>query len=744
MSTDAPRVSVVIPLFDKAGYVERAIASVLAQTESRFEVIVVDDGSTDGGGVVARRFRDDRVRLISQAHEGVSVARNRGIAEARAPWVGLLDADDEWSVEFLDQTLRAVELHDDVVGAFTNYLDSRTGRALLVREPPPGPVDDYCAFLVSNHCSGALLSATLLRRAALVACGGFPPGVPAGEDLDTLCRLSWMGPLCYVPRRLAVYRTGVPESATARQREEGPVFPQFVETVARWQGSGRLPSRFQASSDRLATRLLALHVTELLNRGRRAQALVLLDRRPELTRLGRRERALITSRLAMPPVLLRRLAEANRAVASQPGMESSLWVLASYSGSQLVRLLAHLALARLLVPEAFGVVALAGVVLQGLEMLTDLGTGAWLTRDERGDRQESIDTAFVAQAARGSLVLLVSIATSGGIALLYDAPDLRSLLPVTAVASFLTGLCSTSLHTALRHGNVRGPALVELTAQAVAAATMLGWASVSPTPWALVVGNVAWAGVRVVGSHRLRGEPHPRPRWDSESARSLFGFARWICVSSALYFLARQADRALLGGYLDLGRLGAYVLAMTIVDTVTTLNQRLSRQVLLPLLSRTRREDPGQLTPRFYAARRALDGVFLPAALGLALLARPVVGLLYGARYREVAWMLAVLSALCAMRCVSEPCEQLLVAIGATRTVAVAQAARALWLLTALPAGWAASAVLGVVWAVGLSEVPVLVVLWIGLGSRGALSLRHEATAVLALLACFVAAASFS
>ena len=91
-----PAISVVIPLYNKVKYIRRALDSVLNQTSADLEVIVVDDGSTDGGGHVVLRQHDGRVRLIRQGNKGVSVARNRGVSEARADLIAFLDADDEW------------------------------------------------------------------------------------------------------------------------------------------------------------------------------------------------------------------------------------------------------------------------------------------------------------------------------------------------------------------------------------------------------------------------------------------------------------------------------------------------------------------------------------------------------------------------------------------------------------------------------------------------------------------------
>ena len=94
-------ISVIIPLYNKEDYISRAIDSVLRQTFKDFELIIVNDGSTDQGPGIARNFHDRRIRVIDQQNSGEGAARNRGVAEARAELVAFLDADDEWESSFL-------------------------------------------------------------------------------------------------------------------------------------------------------------------------------------------------------------------------------------------------------------------------------------------------------------------------------------------------------------------------------------------------------------------------------------------------------------------------------------------------------------------------------------------------------------------------------------------------------------------------------------------------------------------
>src|SRR5207245_2998992 len=114
------RVSVVIPLYNKAPFVRRALASVAAQTFRDFEVIVVDDGSTDEGASVVESFADTRVRLVRQRNAGPGAARNRGTEEARSPLLAFLDADDEWMADFLAESVRLLDEYGEGVASVTS------------------------------------------------------------------------------------------------------------------------------------------------------------------------------------------------------------------------------------------------------------------------------------------------------------------------------------------------------------------------------------------------------------------------------------------------------------------------------------------------------------------------------------------------------------------------------------------------------------------------------------------------
>lgn len=204
-------ISIVIPLYNKAGSIARTLLSVQAQTFQDYEVVIVDDGSTDGSAGVVRSMDDSRIRLFSQTNAGVSAARNRAIAEARGEYIAFLDADDEWRPDYLALQMSVVKKYPQCDVYATHYDIRSLGdncSPAVVRHLPfqgeDGVLDNY--FLVAC-CSNPPLftSAILVRKTAIQAVGGFPVGVRSGEDLLTWARLAVRYRIAYSRRSLAIF-----------------------------------------------------------------------------------------------------------------------------------------------------------------------------------------------------------------------------------------------------------------------------------------------------------------------------------------------------------------------------------------------------------------------------------------------------------------------------------------------------------------------------------------------------------
>lgn len=207
-------ISIVIPLYNKEQQVARTLRSVLGQTFREFEVVVVDDGSTDNSVAVVRGFDDSRIRIVGQPNSGVAAARNRGIAEAHYDLVAFVDADDEWKPEYL-QTQYELYCKYPGCSVFATAYEFRKPsdeivKARFNRRPfdgGSGLLDEY--FMVASKFDPPLwTSAVMVRKSALQAVGGFQVGVKSGEDLLTWARLACRGSIACCDTPLAVYCQG--------------------------------------------------------------------------------------------------------------------------------------------------------------------------------------------------------------------------------------------------------------------------------------------------------------------------------------------------------------------------------------------------------------------------------------------------------------------------------------------------------------------------------------------------------
>jgi glycosyltransferase involved in cell wall biosynthesis len=203
-------VSVVIPLYNKERFIERAIRSVLSQTVLPREIIVVDDGSTDKGVEIVRQIGGARVRLVIQENSGVSVARNQGCELAVSDLVAFLDADDEWLPGFLETVLDLRERFPSAGIFSTAYYYSNTLGTITIPtfsgvpdSPEGGLIPDY--FRAAMDSQPVCASAIMIPKHILREAGGFPADVRIGEDLDTWFRIALRYPVAWSPKCGAVY-----------------------------------------------------------------------------------------------------------------------------------------------------------------------------------------------------------------------------------------------------------------------------------------------------------------------------------------------------------------------------------------------------------------------------------------------------------------------------------------------------------------------------------------------------------
>lgn len=207
-------ISVVIPLYNKEKSIASTLRTVLNQTFSDYEIVIVNDGSTDGSVEEIEKVQDDRIRLVHQPNAGVSAARNRGIEEAKGDLIAFLDADDEWKPEYLATQYHLFQKYPECSVFACNYefrdVSGKVTPTLIHKLPfvgEDGILSNYFEVASCSHPPICSIS-VMVKKQVMQAIGGFPVGVTSGEDLLTWARLSINDHIAFCKRSLAIYNLG--------------------------------------------------------------------------------------------------------------------------------------------------------------------------------------------------------------------------------------------------------------------------------------------------------------------------------------------------------------------------------------------------------------------------------------------------------------------------------------------------------------------------------------------------------
>ncbi len=412
-------------------------------------------------------------------------------------------------------------------------------------------------------------------------------------------------------------------------------------------------------------------------------------------------------------------------------LENSVYEVLGYGVSQALRLGSNLVLTRLLFPEAFGIMVICNIVLFGLTMLSDVGIVQSVIQNRRGDDQDFLDTAWTLQAVRGAVLCGLTFAMAWPAAQFYEEPVLTGLLMVAGVQLLIAGFESTSFFTLRRRVESLKLAIIEI---GVHAATILATVSIAyqwRSVWALVFGAFVGSVVRLVWSHAIRIGYRNHFAWDASVRAEILAFGRWIFGSSVASFLSTRADRLMLGRLLGMSILGVYSIALIVSEFTGGAVSKVVSGVFYPIFARVHNEDPARLAEEYDHARMRLDGVALPALGLLAMLGDFAIELLWDPRYAEGGWMLRILVIRVAIAAIILPCEACLVAIGESRFGFIRSVLLMLAIVIGVPLGYSIAGAEGLVWAVTLSEIPAIFVLWPAVARRGYFRVRREIFAVL-------------
>ena len=222
------RFSVIIPLYNKASYVRKAVDSVLQQTYTDFELIIVDDGSIDDSADIAAKCIAESSIVISYnlvrwPNSGVAAARNKGVSLSTGEYVVFLDADDWWETNFLEEMNRLIQDYPDAGIYAANYVYYKPGKTHVVFDMPSG----YINYPKVYYATGAMPVTSItacMPRSVFDEMGGFPSGIRLGEDFLLWAKIAVHYKVAYSNKPLAYYNNDVPTSLRATRNLHAPQY----------------------------------------------------------------------------------------------------------------------------------------------------------------------------------------------------------------------------------------------------------------------------------------------------------------------------------------------------------------------------------------------------------------------------------------------------------------------------------------------------------------------------------------
>lgn len=203
-------ISIVIPLYNCELYIRRCIDSILKQTYTDFEIIIVDDGSSDNGPSIISEMNNPSIRLIRQNNQGVSCARNRGIEEAKYDIIAFIDADDMWTETHLEDIMHLYSKYPDCGVFGTSYTIQSNGRTIYPSitkidfSKEDGIMRNYYE-VASGKDFPFNSSSYAVKKDIIKSIGGYPIGIPSGEDILTMARLNAVSDIAYTKKASAIY-----------------------------------------------------------------------------------------------------------------------------------------------------------------------------------------------------------------------------------------------------------------------------------------------------------------------------------------------------------------------------------------------------------------------------------------------------------------------------------------------------------------------------------------------------------
>ena len=386
-------------------------------------------------------------------------------------------------------------------------------------------------------------------------------------------------------------------------------------------------------------------------------------------------------------------------------IRSVVMTVTAFGGANVLRLVSNLILTRLLMPEAFGIMALVQVFIIGLEMFSDTGIRNSIIQNKRGDEPDFLNTAWTMQIGRGILLWLLCCVIAFPAAWLYDEPLLIMILPVAGLGPLIQGWTTTNVSTANRHLFLGKLTAIELGTQAVGTVIMVVLALIFESVWALVIGSVLTTALRVVVQNAALPGIRNRLFWEKDAFWDMFNFGKFIFLSTAVTFVIAQGDKAILGGYVSLAELGIYNIGYLMGSLPLLLCIAINNKVLFPLYRMKPVAESLENRRNILKFRRLIIGGMLAICIALAFTGVVLVDVMYTEQYALAGPIIVLLCFAMVPRIMEISYGQLLLAVGDTKNFFLTNLLAAVLQTLLMFAGVIWFGIFGVIVAVGLATI---------------------------------------
>ena len=388
-------------------------------------------------------------------------------------------------------------------------------------------------------------------------------------------------------------------------------------------------------------------------------------------------------------------------------LRSASWTVIGQGGGQVLRLASNLILTRLLFPEAFGLMALVGMVLIGVKLFSDIGISVSIVQNPRGDDPAFLDTAWTLGVIRGFGLAAVVALAAGPVAGFYGEPDLGLYLPLAGLTLAIAGFEPTTIETSQRHLLVGRVTMLDMAGQVIGIVVMVVLALALQSVMALVLGSILQALVRLALMWRFLPGHRNRFHWEASASGELIRFGKWVFLSTAFWFLSSQGDRAVLGKFLTLPALGIYNIGQALATVPYQVALGLSQRLMIPVYRDKPAPGSARNTRRQRQLRLALSGGTIGVILVLAYSGPWLIGVLYDDRYAMAGQVVTLLSCALLPVALGMTYDQAALAAGDSRAFFVYTAARAVTQTALMLAGVLYFGVIGAIAAIGMAAVLV-------------------------------------